>query len=219
MTKKALVVVDLQEDFLEPTGSLKIKRSKEIISHIIDILHGKTFDLYIATLDWHPANHTSFASQHGVEPFTELEFHHPETGEAKKQFVWPDHCIQNTHGSRLAPSFAEAFDKLPTNEKAIIKKGYLQDREYYSCFQDTWGIHHTEIEGLLKDNQIKEVTFVGLAYDYCVLNSAIDCAHRKFKTFVVKSLCRSVSEENDERTTTMYKNNGVTVVDSILEVL
>ena len=78
-------------------------------------------------------------------------------------------------GASLEPTFEKSFGSVPT-PLANVKKGYLEDREYYSCFQDCWGLHHTEILDLLKKDEITDVVFVGLAYDFCVLNSAIDCA-------------------------------------------
>ncbi|KAI5949326.1 PNC1 [Candida jiufengensis] len=174
MVKRALLVIDLQEDFLPPNGSLAIAEGRSIVEPITNLIkQPQNWSLVVATQDWHPSNHTSFASQHNVEPFTELEFKHPESNQTKKQTVWPDHCVQDTFGSTIEKTFLTEFEKLSI-PKAIVKKGYLQDREYYSCFQDSWGLHHTELENLLKENEIDEVVIVGLAYDYCVLNSAID---------------------------------------------
>ncbi|KAI3406602.2 PNC1 [Candida oxycetoniae] len=225
MTKRALVVIDLQEDFLPPNGSLAIQDGRTIVPAINELLcesELKKWDLVVASQDWHPANHTSFASQHAVSPFTELEFQNPETGETKTQVVWPDHCIQGTHGACFAPSFANKLEKVQNgaiSKAVVIKKGYLQDREYYSCFQDSWGLHHTEMKSVLETNKIDEAVFVGLAYDYCVMHSAIDCAKSGFKTYVVKSLCKSVDPEKINDTDEMYRINGVIIVDSISEII
>ncbi|KAI5959927.1 PNC1 [Candida pseudojiufengensis] len=220
MVNRALLVIDLQEDFLPPNGSLAITNGRSIVNPITQLIQEplvQNWSLVVATQDWHPINHTSFASQHNVKPFTELEFKHPETKEIKKQFVWPDHCVQETFGATIENTFLEVYEKLKI-PKAIVKKGYLQDREYYSCFQDSWGLHHTEIEKLLKDNKIDEVVVVGLAYDYCVLNSAIDSA-KSFKTIVVKNLSESVSPESDSKTDEIYKKNGVILVNDISDIL
>lgn len=220
MTKRALVVVDLQEDFLPPTGSLAIANGRSIVDPIVELITEpqlKQWSLVIATQDWHPSNHTSFASQHGVKPFTELKFKHPSTDQVKKQFVWPDHCVQETPGAELEQRFAKAFDAIEGVPTANVKKGYLQDREYYSCFQDTWGLHHTEMKQTLLDHAIEEVIFVGLAFDYCILNSAIDSA-KLFKTYVAKGLSKSVSPDNDEKTEEIYRNEGVIVVNDVLDI-
>ncbi|CAK9442344.1 uncharacterized protein LODBEIA_P60870 [Lodderomyces beijingensis] len=224
MVRRALVVVDLQEDFLPPDGTLAIKEGRSIVPRINELIKGeqlRQWALVVATQDWHPANHACFASQHGVEPFTQREFARPqsEAGEKQMQVLWPDHCVQGTHGSRLAPSFADAFERIGDKTKtAVVRKGYLQDREFYSCFQDCWGLHHTEMESILQENQVDQVVFVGLAYDYCVLRSAVDCA-KKWKSFVVKKLCKSVSPEKEDETDATYRKNGVVIVDDVSEIL
>ncbi|KAI5965058.1 PNC1 [Candida theae] len=220
MTNRALVVVDLQEDFLPPNGSLAIPDGRSIVQPIIELVTGTNlsqWSLVVATQDWHPANHTSFASQHGVEPLAELEFRHPNTGEIKKQYVWPDHCVQGSAGAKLESNFAKAFAEIKGVPTVNVKKGYLQDREYYSCFQDTWGLHQTEMKRTLVEHAIDEVVFVGLAFDYCVLNSAIDSAD-SFKTYVVESLSKSVTPENDSKTKEIYKSSGVSVVKEISDI-
>lgn len=225
MTKKlALVVVDLQEDFLPPDGSLAIKDGRSIVADINKLLNDPKYNwsLIIATQDWHPANHISFASQHNVEPYTELIFEHPKgeidpsTNKVKtmKQYVWPDHCVQNTKGASLEPTFNKAFEAV-SKPLVNVKKGYLQDREYYSCFQDCWGIHHTEILEVLKTNEITDVVFVGLAYDFCVLNSAIDCAKNRFHTFVFKEYTKSVYPDKESDTDKLYIDNGVKIIDDV----
>lgn len=235
MKKTALIVVDLQEDFLPPNGSLAIKNGRSVIPKINQLLpsqdnHSKfDWSLIVATQDWHPPNHTSFASQHeNVAPFTEIEFIHPEKKLDPKtnqpivmnQIVWPDHCVQGIKGAQLEPLFANQFEKLTKQDDnntapcKIVKKGYLPDREYYSCFQDCWGLHHTELIDLLHEYDIENVVFVGLAYDFCVLSSAIDSAKNGFKTFVLKNYCESVYPEKINDTDKLYIDNGVTIVDN-----
>ncbi|CAX40866.1 nicotinamidase, putative [Candida dubliniensis CD36] len=234
MKKTALIIVDLQEDFLPPNGSLAIKNGRSVIPKINQLLpspdkqNSIDWSLIVATKDWHPPNHTSFASQHdNVSPFTEIEFIHPEKKLDPKtnqpivmnQIVWPDHCVQGTKGAQLEPSFANQFEKLSEqNSNAvphkIVEKGYLPDREYYSCFQDCWGLHHTELIDLLHEYDIENVVFVGLAYDFCVLRSAIDSVKNGFKTFVLKNYCESVYPEKINDTDKLYTDNGVIIVGS-----
>ena len=234
MKKTALIIVDLQEDFLPPNGSLAIKNGRSVIPKINQLLpspdkqNSIDWSLIVATKDWHPPNHTSFASQHdNVSPFTEIEFIHPEKKLDPKtnqpivmnQIVWPDHCVQGTKGAQLEPLFANQFEKLSEqNSNAvphkIVKKGYLPDREYYSCFQDCWGLHHTELIDLLHKYDIENVVFVGLAYDFCVLRSAIDSVKNGFKTFVLKNYCESVYPEKINDTDKLYTDNGVIIVGS-----
>lgn len=128
-----------------------------------------------------------------------------------------DHCIQNSPGSEFPVEFTQEFDKLlkkQTVPTKIVLKGYLQDREYYSCFQDVWGLHTTECAQFLKDNGITEVYAVGIAYDYCVLNSCIDSSKLGFKTFVVKDYTRAVYPEKNTETGKIYVQNGVSIVKS-----
>lgn len=218
MPQRALVIIDLQEDFLPPNGALAVPGGREVVPLINDLLQSYEWSAVIATQDWHPQEHTSFASQHNLPPFTQLEFSHPlgeldpATGNAKSQTntVWPDHCVENTKGSSLEPAFKSLFDKIDL-PKTIIQKGYLSDREYYSCFQDTWGIDHTGIEKYLHDHNITEVVMVGLAYDFCVLNSAVDAVKAGFKTTVLKDYCRSVYVDKLEETEGKYRDANVII--------
>lgn len=214
----AIVVVDLQEDFLPENGSLAVKDGRDIIEPIMKLLDLK-WNSIIVTKDWHPSNHNSFVSQHdGVQPFTNLIFNHPlgeidGDGNPITQLltIWPDHCVQDTPGAQLESKFSQKFEQI-TTPKIVVNKGYLQDREYYSCFRDCWKLHYTELKDYLTDNGIKDVVFVGLAYDYCVLNSAIDCQSLGFNSYVVKSCCKSVQPSNDNATDKLYENAGVKII-------
>lgn len=209
MKSAALVVVDLQNDFI--LGSLAVADADRIILPIRELVSMHQWRLVVATRDWHPKNHTSFALQHGVEPYLSVTFVHPEThSESKVHTVWPDHCVQDTEGAKLELLFATAFHHLKSNH-ALVSKGYLQDREYYLCFQDTWGVHHTEMEQLLKENDIEEVYFCGLAYDFCVFHSATDCAKLGYKTSVLKDCTRAVYPEKDTETDARFRAAGVTI--------
>lgn len=230
MIKVALIVIDLQEDFLPPDGSLAVPNGREIIPEITKLLNTDTYPwlAIIVTQDWHPPTHCLFASQHDVPPYTELEFQHPlgekngYTGEVKKQtqIVWPDHCVQELFGASVENLFLEKFEKLekvlPT---AIVKKGYLQDREYYLCFTDCWKLHKTEMEKILQANEITDVVFVGLAYDFCVLNSAIDCLESGFNTYVIRNCCKSVYPDKVQETEKRYLDAEVKIVEDVNELL
>ncbi|KAM9931125.1 hypothetical protein OXX59_000009 [Metschnikowia pulcherrima] len=228
MVKSALVVIDLQEDFLPPNGSLAVKDGRSIVSGIVALLnlYKYAWSFIAATHDWHPSNHISFASQHGVEPFSEVELNHPlgaEDGAGKtltrKFTVWPDHCVQGTSGAMLDPQFNKTFQSLQSRVlTANTKKGYLQDREYYSCLSDCWQTHHTELEGLLREAGISHVVLVGIAYDFCVLHSALDFVRCGFTTYVVSDLSRPVYPENNAETEKAYSDAGVVVVKSVQDL-
>lgn len=230
MLKVALIVVDLQEDFLPPDGSLAVGEGRDVIPTISNLLNIEKYPwlAVIVTQDWHPKNHCLFASQHNVEPFTQLEFKHPKgeksssTGKVKvqKQFVWPDHCVQGTPGALVEELVWLKFKKLEGElVTAVVHKGYLEDREYYLCFTDCWKLHKTEMEKVLVSNDITDVVFVGLAYDFCVLNSAMDCLNSGFNTFVIKNCCKSVYPQNDADTEQQYLDAGVQLVDTVDDLL
>ncbi|KAG0674343.1 NAD(+) salvage pathway protein [Pichia californica] len=226
MTEKtALLIIDLQEDFLPPNGSLAVANGREIINPIIDLLTpGKyKWDAIIASKDWHTPDHISFAKTHNQEPYSTKLLSSPNgSGETKLHTLWPVHCVQKSHGSEFPHEFKIVFDKLLEQQNVptkIVLKGYLQDREYYSCFKDVWGIHKTECYQFLKDNCITNVVAVGIAYDFCVMNSCIDSADFGFKTYVIKDLTRGVYPDKDRETTLNYENHGITVITSESDVM
>lgn len=223
MLKPALVIVDVQYDFL-PGGALAVKDGDEIIPKIEKLLNLEKYPwlAVVITQDWHPKDHCLFALKHKVEPFTDIEFEHPlgekncTTGEVKKHLetVWPEHCIQDTRGAAHESRIMEKFEKVVSKivPTAIVKKGYLPDREYYLCFTDCWKIHHTEMEDFLMENNVTDVVFVGLAYDFCVLHSACDALNSGFNTFVVRDCCKSVFAGLEEDTEKAYRASNVNIV-------
>ena len=222
MSNSCLVVVDLQGDFLPPDGSLAIEQGRTIIPMIAELMK-LPWSGVVLTQDWHPKDHTSFASNHGVEPFVQLPFKHPlgtldsTTNESivKLQTVWPDHCIQNSPGAAIEPTILKQFNSISTETpKTIIQKGYISDREYYLCFQDTWGIHHTKMEQFLLDHHFSNVVFVGLAYDYCVYWSAKDCAELGFNTYVVSDYCKAVAPSDIAAIEGRYHDANVKIIRS-----
>ncbi|WPK23188.1 hypothetical protein PUMCH_000416 [Australozyma saopauloensis] len=230
MLKVALLIIDIQEDFLPPNGTLVVPNGREVIEQITKLCDLSKYPwLAVAvTQDWHPPNHTSFASQHGVEPFTDVEFEHPLeeknacTGKVKTkvQTVWPDHCVQGTFGASIEKSIMETYYKLPEElPKIVVQKGCLHDREYYLCFSDVWKLHKTDLEDFLLKNDINHVVCVGLAYDFCVLNSAIDSQMSGFSTAVLKNCCRSVYQDKIAETEKLYGDAGVALFESIDEYL
>lgn len=230
MLNVALVVIDLQEDFLPPNGSLAVPEGRTVVPEITKLLKTDKYPwlAIVVTQDWHPANHCLFASQHGVKPYTEMEFEHPlgeknsSTGKVKTQtqYVWPDHCVQESFGASVEKLFMDKFENLKdTLPTAVVKKGYLQDREYYLCFADCWRLHRTEMEQILLSNKITDVVFVGLAYDFCVLNSAVDCLEAGFKTHVIRNCSKSVYPDKVAETEKRYEDAGVKIVDNAEELM
>ncbi len=215
----ALMIIDLQEDFLPPNGSLAVDHGRDIIPKILELLDLTKYGwkAVIGTKDWHPEGHISFASTHNQKPYTTKTFDSPDKKSHKQRLetLWPDHCIQDSFGAAFPEEFAIVFNKMVQEQPVpttLVKKGYLKDREYYSCFMDVWKLDHTECEKFLKDHDITDVYVVGLAYDYCVLNSSIDAAELGFNTYVVKDLSKAVAPESNIETEESYKEHKVHLI-------
>ncbi|MGK5595382.1 MAG: bifunctional nicotinamidase/pyrazinamidase [Parachlamydiaceae bacterium] len=184
---KALILVDLQNDFM-PGGSLAVKEADKILPVIQNLLTCP-FDFVIATKDWHPKDHCSFARTYQLAPGDLL------TLKDRQQILWPAHCIQNTPGAEFVPE----LDKKKVNQ--VIYKGTEKDIDSYSTFFDNDCRKSTGLELLLREKQIKNVYIAGLATDYCVKYSTIDAVHLGFNTFVVIDACRGVNlHPNDTKT-------------------
>jgi len=178
----ALIIVDMQNDFL-PGGALAVAGGDEIVSEIN--LLSKEYELVVATQDWHPRSHGSFASQHkGAQPF--------EMGElaGMPQVFWPDHCVQGTLGAELT----KALDQEPV--EAIFRKGMDPNIDSYSAFFDNGRLKATGLEGYLRDRGVDEVHICGLAADYCVLATAKDAHSLGFVSVILKNATKAIDEDN-----------------------
>lgn len=177
--KKALILVDIQNDFL-PGGALAVKNGDEILP-VVNKLLSLPFDLIIATKDWHPPHHVSFAVTHHKIPGETITIHHHE------QILWPAHCIQGEYGAELSSELpAECITK-------IIHKGTDKNIDSYSTFFDNCRTKSTGLSTYLKKHEIDELYLAGLATDYCVKYSVLDALHLGFKTFVIVDGCRGVN--------------------------
>jgi len=176
-SKRALILVDLQNDFCAG-GSLEVPYGDEVIA-IANRLQ-PLFDLVIATKDFHPADHTSFASNHSAKVGEVMHL-----GEIN-QILWPDHCVQGTRGAEFHPGLDIQFIH------KIIFKGTDKNIDSYSAFFDNAHLRHTELQDYLHKENIKEVYIMGLATDYCVKFSCFDAIQLGFKTVVIVDGCRGV---------------------------
>lgn len=181
---KAFIIVDLQNDFL-PGGSLAVKNGNEIIP-IIDKLLLAPFDLKIASKDWHPEDHGSFAPNHGKNPGEHI------TLNGIDQILWPVHCVQGTRGADFGPDWDVR------QVQKIIYKGTEKDIDSYSTFFDNEHLKATGLHELLKAKHIKDVYLAGLTTDYCVKYSALDAKQLGFNVFVIEDACRGVNLEPDD---------------------
>lgn len=182
---KALIIVDVQNDFL-PGGSLAVDEGDKIIP-VINQLQSQ-YDLVVATQDWHPANHKSFASQHNqknVYDITDLN--------GLQQTLWPDHCVQATEG-------AEFSTALHTNKiEAIFRKGMEVEIDSYSGFYDNGKLKSTGLADYLKGRNIDAVDVCGLAADFCVYYTAIDALELGFQSAIIEDAVKPIDADNFEK--------------------
>ncbi|MCF4100771.1 bifunctional nicotinamidase/pyrazinamidase [Gillisia sp. M10.2A] len=176
---KALIIIDMQNDFV-PGGALAVKEGDIIVS-LINKLQEK-FDLVVATQDWHPRDHSSFAVNHaGKNEFETITF------EGHSQVLWPVHCVQNSEGAEFHP-------KLQTSRiEAIFRKGTNQNIDSYSAFYDNAHLKSTGLSGYLKEKGISQLYFCGLAAEYCVYFSIMDALKDGFKATLIEDATRALS--------------------------
>jgi len=174
----ALMVIDVQNDFC-PGGALAVPGGDEIVSGINNYM--LDFKDIILTQDWHPAGHSSFASGHpGNEPFETVEMEYGD------QVLWPDHCVQGSHGGAFHPD----LDTTPA--RLIIRKGMSLEIDSYSAFFENDRSTPTGLDGYLQTCGVTELVMVGLATDFCVQFSALDAAKLGYKVRVRRDLCRAI---------------------------
>jgi len=202
MSTKALIIVDVQNDFCSG-GPLEVAEGDQVVPVINRIAPG--FDVVVATRDWHPRDHVSFASSHsGREPGETIQV------DGTEQVLWPDHCVQGSKGAELHPD----LDVRPLN--LILHKGTRRELDSYSGFMETDHRTRTGLAAYLKGLDVSEVTVCGLATDYCVFFTAMDAVSAGFDTRLVTDASRGIDqpEGNIERTTTEMKDAGVRLVTS-----
>ncbi len=174
----ALLIIDVQNDFL-PGGALAVPDGDQVVP-VINAMQ-KHYDLVVATQDWHPEGHGSFAATHGKEVGEIIDL------EGLTQFLWPVHCVQGSSGAEFAPGLeTEHFSH-------IVKKGEDPKVDSYSGFYDNAKRRSTGLAEYLRGQGVDEVTIVGLATDYCVKFSVLDALESGFKTHVALKACRGVN--------------------------
>ena len=178
MGERALIVVDIQNDFC-PGGALAVAGGDAIVP-LVNRLIGE-FDHVALTQDWHPAGHSSFASSHpGRQPFETIDMPYgPQT-------LWPDHCVQGTSGAEFHPGLDW------TRAELVIRKGFRADIDSYSAFFENDRATPTGLAGYLRERGIEDLTFVGLATDFCVAYSALDAVRAGFSATVRLDACRGI---------------------------
>jgi nicotinamidase/pyrazinamidase len=176
--RDALIVVDLQNDFL-PGGALAVPEGDAVIAPINALV--ARFAHVVLTQDWHPAGHVSFASSHpGRKPFEMIGLPYGD------QVLWPDHCVQGTVGAALS-------DRLVADKaELVVRKGYHAAIDSYSVFVEADRTTRTGLAAYLVERGFDRVFIAGLATDFCVAWSAIDARAAGFETVVIEDACRGI---------------------------
>lgn len=195
----ALILIDIQNSFM-PGGALGVPHGNEIMPAVEHL--AASFDTVILTQDWHPPQHSSFASSHdGRTPFDTIRMPYGD------QVLWPDHCIIGSEGAGFAlPQWI--VDKA----QAIVRKGFRPQIDSYSAFIENDQVTATGLKGFLVDRKIKSIVLAGLATDYCVGYSAIDGAACGFRTSVFLPGCRGISDDTVEERLKEMRGAGVTLL-------
>lgn len=200
MTMKTLILVDVQNDFTAG-GALAVPGGDGIIEPINRIQD--RFELVIATQDWHPLDHVSFASNHeGKKPFDVIDLNGME------QTLWPNHCIQGSRGAEFHPG-------LETNRiETVFRKGMARELDSYSGFYDNGHRKTTGLAGYLREKGAEDLYFGGLAADICVYFTIRDALEKGFKaTLIADAVCPLVEEEYDEKRREL-REQGVDIIKS-----
>lgn len=198
---KALLLIDIQNDFM-PGGPLAVQRGNEMIPLVNEIVH-YPFDIIVATKDWHPFEHGSFASNHeGKSPGDHINLG------GLDQILWPIHCVQGTHGAE----FALGWDS--TEVDKVIYKGTDPLIDSYSAFFDNGHRKSTGLEDYFREKGVKQIFIAGLVIDYCVKYSVLDALQIGFQPFVIVDACRGVNLQpgDDERAYFVMREGGAVLL-------
>ncbi|MDT0651724.1 bifunctional nicotinamidase/pyrazinamidase [Autumnicola edwardsiae] len=175
---KALLIIDVQNDFM-PGGALAVREGDKVVP-VINRLQEK-FDLVIATQDWHPLNHASFAENHaGKNEFEIIDL------DGIQQILWPVHCVQNSEGAQFHP------DLKTSKIEAIFRKGTNPEIDSYSGFYDNAHLKSTGLAGYLREKGVTEIYFCGLAAEFCVFFSVKDALKEGFSAVLIEDATRAL---------------------------
>jgi|SRR5215471_10593241 len=191
---KALLLIDIQNDFL-PGGALEVPEGDKIIPVVNELQN--YFELVVATQDWHPPDHKSFASNHaGKKPFDVIDLN------GLQQTLWPNHCVQGTAG-------ADFSAELNTNKvEAIFRKGTNPEIDSYSGFYDNGHLKSTCLADYLRGKKVSEVYITGLCADICVFFTAMDSLQAGLETYIIEEGTCPLKLDDYKRTMRSFKEKG-----------
>ena len=175
---RTLIIVDVQNDFIEG-GALAVPGGGQVVP-VIDRLQAG-FDLIVATQDWHPANHRSFAANHPGKTVGEII-----DLDGLEQVLWPVHCVQGTPGADFAPGLDRS------RWAAVFQKGTDPEIDSYSGFFDNGHRRQTALGAFLRERGAEAIWVAGLATDYCVKFTALDARQEGFAVHLIENACRGV---------------------------
>ena len=201
--KTGIIVGDIQGDFTEwKQGSLAvpnsghdyIKRAEEATK----ALHNAGFPIF-GVQDWHPGDHISFYTNHpGTKPLDTIEI------DGRTQVLWPPHCVQGTENARIL---------IDNNlSLAVVQKGRDKQYDSYSAFQDDGG-HKTEMEAILRRNEIERIVLYGIATDYCIKATALDAIRAGLGVIVIQELCRGVAPDTSQDAVKEMEKAGAIILE------
>ncbi|WP_045393291.1 bifunctional nicotinamidase/pyrazinamidase [Falsirhodobacter sp. alg1] len=173
----ALIVIDMQPDFC-PGGALAVAGGDDIVAPINAMMD--RFGIVVATQDWHPADHSSFADVQGQPPYSQMEMPYGP------QVLWPRHCVQGTLGATLHPKLRSDRADL------ILRKGFRPEIDSYSAFFENDRVTPTGLDGYLRNRGVTDLVLCGLATDFCVAYSAMDAAKAGYRVRVAMNACRAI---------------------------
>ena len=202
-----ILVVDVQPDFMAG-GGLAINDGEDVVAPIRELIEGTDAAVVVATQDWHPAGHVSFASSHEhADPMDTIDLYGHE------QVLWPDHCVQGTEKARLHPDLPhDRFD-------AIVRKGTDPRVDSYSAFRDNWNPHGerpaTGLAGYFRDRGVGRLLVAGLARDVCVKWTVEDARDAGFEVVLAWDLTRAVDPSSDDDLRRHFEELGVEIHEGV----
>ena len=204
---KILTIVDMQNDYMKG-GPMAVKGADELIPIINELIKNGEYDAIIATRDWHPSNHISFASTHDREPFSTIKVMDKETGEEEILTLLPRHCVARTYGSAIVDGLKRKKDYI------YVQKGVDADDDGISGFSY---MHKDFIDAARENKEVLILDFVGVALDNCVYHTSKDTAdyvasinaEYLVNVNVLEYACASINYENAEKLYSASQNINI----------